>query len=1191
MTAKKNYWLSTTFGNDETYTFEGATAVVPPSGSTAERPSTPINGSIRYNTTINAVEIYQNNAWVTIQVGTTTVNGSNVGGGEQIFKQLNISTLEFRTLIAGTNINLSAGDDTITISASSSGEANTASNIGSGTGRIYRQKINSNLEFRSLESTHNNLSITNIGDVVNFSFSDNPIFEGTDSITIPSGTVAQRSNSPSDGMIRYNTDNDRYEGYNDGVWREFLDTNDLMETTLVVNDINDFKMIDFTEAKYANSLSIIILEENRGGVFNLQLSGTDDGGITFASNDGLRYAVREFSGAINVKWFGAKGDGVTDDQPAIQAAVNAAEGVTDVFIPVGRYFVNAGIKVPPHVNVRGAGRDSTIIDADGSTGLFLDTGVFSFVGGGPTAIQDITSKTNRGSMMLDMATPLNVEKGATLLIMDETQIMHVSGITGTYQLGETITGSESGASGVILKITSVPNDVTKKIIHFRLNGSIQFQKNYDKPTATSDTITGNTNGAIGTCDWNGGSFNRYRWYYPKGEFTTFDFNGILVELQGTSGSINTLTINGNSIISGPINFVTNIVTTAQTLINNINATQSVYRATLNNTGTTSGGTPYAKVVISPIDPQHAIDNGLTPNITSTSLTTTAERKVFLTAPLYDEYDTWSKLYVVETTSSTISDITVRGRGRNYISIPVFFRYGSGGGAYRVKCENAPYTTLQPRQCYRMTFDDLDLKQDIWTGTASYGISIANCQTLRINNVRILAQRHAIAHGGFGFPLNPPCRDIVTSNSELTSSSQGTTPYSYDIHGNAEYCSIIDSTIRGACSIGGNNNRVDGCLILTEKSVGNPYCIHFGELVGPNMTVSNTIMRMTGVVYTSNTLATVITPEWMSWDGTLSFSNVECILDADIDTNSNLIQVRYPTKDYYLPKFSVHLSNVRQRHMDNNFRYLLEIINVTDNPFEDVIIEGCYVPNGGLIDSDTVRNVIINDNVSKNAVLRSISLGDLKDKCETIHIGNNTLYTPTLQGIYINGGSGVGRPDVNITGNSIIEAYTDSAPGAAGYIEASIYLRFCGQSFVNGNMFNSSQTNYETSVGLTSVTKMIWGNNVEIGGFFKPEGSPVVSASGPTAVLAGDADVTLDGTYQLVIYGLSISVERTVTLPTVGLYNGLTIKVVRTGSSGGAFNVVVKTSGGTTLTTLTTSSQWVELTWYGSNWLVSAKGTL
>jgi polygalacturonase len=58
---------------------------------------------------------------------------------------------------------------------------------------------------------------------------------------------------------------------------------------------------------------------------------------------------------INVKDFGAIGDGVNDDSGAIQAAIDAASvkgGI--VFIPSGKYLITKSISVKPGVSVEGA---------------------------------------------------------------------------------------------------------------------------------------------------------------------------------------------------------------------------------------------------------------------------------------------------------------------------------------------------------------------------------------------------------------------------------------------------------------------------------------------------------------------------------------------------------------------------------------------------------------------------------------------------------------------------------------------------------------------------------------------------------------------------------------------------------------------------------------------------------------------
>ena len=69
--------------------------------------------------------------------------------------------------------------------------------------------------------------------------------------------------------------------------------------------------------------------------------------------------------------FGAKGDGVTDDTAALQAAVAAAAGGV-LYVPPGNYKISDNIAVPARTRVQGAGKASRIFQsATGKSGLVI----------------------------------------------------------------------------------------------------------------------------------------------------------------------------------------------------------------------------------------------------------------------------------------------------------------------------------------------------------------------------------------------------------------------------------------------------------------------------------------------------------------------------------------------------------------------------------------------------------------------------------------------------------------------------------------------------------------------------------------------------------------------------------------------------------------------------------------------------
>ena len=109
--------------------------------------------------------------------------------------------------------------------------------------------------------------------------------------------------------------------------------------------------------------------KRRSFIRNVTLAGLSTAGIsTIRTSNHSSHSFRQQEGYSNVKTFGAKGDGQTDDRLSIQAAIDSIRqtGGT-VFIPAGTYRLSLnpeeqlGIKVYSNMQIIGAGRGNTIL--------------------------------------------------------------------------------------------------------------------------------------------------------------------------------------------------------------------------------------------------------------------------------------------------------------------------------------------------------------------------------------------------------------------------------------------------------------------------------------------------------------------------------------------------------------------------------------------------------------------------------------------------------------------------------------------------------------------------------------------------------------------------------------------------------------------------------------------------------------
>jgi hypothetical protein len=172
------------------------------------------------------------------------------------------------------------------------------------------------------------------------------------------------------------------------------------------------------------------------------------GGITKrATGAELAKGLNTINGTVNVKDFGAVGDGVADDTNAIRAAVLAAPSNASIYIPAGVYLITAAIPISrSNISVSGAGAAATKIVMGANASPYSAFQLISGVAGGSINRVTISDMQIDGNKSVVTAGSNGIFiRCTTQHIISEVSISNVT-LTACANAGILLEGLDNGAN-------------------------------------------------------------------------------------------------------------------------------------------------------------------------------------------------------------------------------------------------------------------------------------------------------------------------------------------------------------------------------------------------------------------------------------------------------------------------------------------------------------------------------------------------------------------------------------------------------------------------------------------------------------------------------------------------------------------------------------------------------------------------